>query len=128
MYTLIHVCIILLCIVLKTDHLCYQLAVWYMLFLKYSLFKTSSLLQDEEQYKLYSYFFVSNCKDWFFVLDLQVVTFCPRCFVKTQNLNCDFLFDFLSCDFLSYIHSRIICYYCREVRHFSNLFTQWQIL
>jgi hypothetical protein len=42
------------------------------------------------------------------------VTFCPRCFVKMQNLNC----DFLSCDFLSYIHSRIICYYCREVRHF----------
>ena len=64
MYTLIHVCIILLCIVLNTDRdivsgsfccfklyyrLSYQLAVWYMLFLKYSLFKTSSLLQDEEQ-------------------------------------------------------------------------------
>ena len=64
MYTLIHVCIILLCIVLKTDRdivsgsfccfklyysVSYQLAVWYMLFLKYSLFKTSSLLQDEEQ-------------------------------------------------------------------------------
>jgi hypothetical protein len=54
------------CIVLKTERdivyhygsfccfklyysLSYQLAVWYMLFLKYSLFKTSSLLQDEEQ-------------------------------------------------------------------------------
>ena len=90
MYTLIHACMhnFAICIVLKTDRnivygsfccfklyysLSYQLAVWYMLFLKYSLFKTSSLLQDKEQQKLYSYFFVSNCKDWFFVLDFQVI-------------------------------------------------------
>ena len=50
---------------------------------------------------------LQNCSLWLFVLVISsyakfyVVTFCPICFVKMQNLNCDFLSDFLSCDFLS---------------------------
>jgi hypothetical protein len=46
---------------------------------------------------------LQNCSLWFFVLVISsyakfyVVTFCPICFVKMQNLNC----DFLSCDFSS---------------------------
>ena len=88
MYTLIHVCIILLCIVLKTDRnivsgsfccfklyysLSYQLAVWYMFFSSNRYSKPPRYFRMKNNTRFILISLCQTVKTGFFVLDLQVI-------------------------------------------------------